>query len=485
MRTVVLGDGGQDICLLSWNSPGGLCRHLFHSNRRNFQPMPPSGGNEYRILIRDRVGRVIQRHIVAASAREARKRAKAFLVFHEGRIQSIRQKRRYVYRVKRSGKTIEGSQTAYARAEVVTALQRLGFEVKSVRRNYSFMQSAPATEIVSFVSQSAKLLEQKLPFHEVLHLMANNTREKNLRAALREIINDLRNGTDSREAFLRQAPVLGYHTSLLLGIATKSGDMRSIFESVARLVERQADFKKGLLSSLMLPGITAVTLVIAIGFYVLYLLPKMMDLLGPMIEEVPPMTAWTLEMSAVVGANLYFIGGAIFASLVAFYFWVSSPEGKVQYHRFIIRVPYFGGILRNTSVEIFCRVLGIMYTSSGENIDVIQIAADASGNSYFSKQVRTVAVPMMLKYGSELGRALDATKFFPEMVVSRFRTGAETGSVKATAVQLADYYQMENGYAMKNLTNVIEMIVTVMITLSLVFLTYLSSETASIRIQGM
>ena len=447
--------------------------------------MPPTGGNEFRILIRDTAGRIVQRHIIASSMRDARKRAKAFLVFHPGRVQSVRQKRRYVYRVKRGSKIIEGSQTAYSRGEVVTALQRLGFDVRSVRRTYGFMQKAPATEIVSFVTQCAKLLEQKLPFHEVLYLMANNTRERNLRAALREIINDLRNGMDSREAFLRQSAVIGYHTALMLGIATKSGDMRSIFESVARLVERQADFKKGLLSALMLPGITALTLVMALGFYVLYLLPKMMELLGPMIDQVPPLTAWTLEMSDWLRGNIYIIAGTVIAVCTSFYFWVSSANGRVQYHMFIIRVPYFGRILRNTSVEIFCRVLGIMYTSSGENIDAIQIAAEASGNTYFSKQIKTVAVPQMLKYGTEFARALESTKFFPEMVISRFRTGAETGSVKATAVALADYYQMENGYAMKNLTNVIEMTVTIMITLSLVFLTYLSSETAAIRIQGM
>jgi type IV pilus assembly protein PilC len=344
--------------------------------------------------------------------RDARRRAKAFLVFHNGKIQSVRQKRRYVYRVKRGAKIIEGSQSAYGRGEVVTALQRLGFEVKSVRRTYGFLQKAPATEVVSFVTQCAKLLEQKLPFHEVLYLMANNTRERNLRAALREIINDLRNGMDSREAFLRQTPAFGYHTALMLGIATKSGDMRSIFESVARLVERQADFKKGLASSLMLPGITALTLVIAIGFYVLYLLPKMFELLGPMIDEVPPLTAWTLEMSDWLSANLYLVAGVIVATCAGFYFWVSSPKGRLQYHHFIIHVPYFGRILRNTSVEIFCRVLGIMYTSSGENIDAIQIAADASGNSYFSNQIRTVAVPAMLKYGTEFARSLESTNFF-------------------------------------------------------------------------
>jgi type IV pilus assembly protein PilC len=124
-----------------------------------------------------------------------------------------------------------------------------------------------------------------------------------------------------------------------------------------------------------------------------------------------------------------------------------------------------------------------MYTSSGENIDAIQIAGDASGNPYLAHQIRTVAIPLMLRFGVELGKAIEETGFFSEIVISRFKTGAETGNVKATAIQVADYYQMENGYAMKNLANVIEMSVTIMITLSLVFLTYLSSETANVRIK--
>ena len=266
-------------------------------------------------------------------------------------------------------------------------------------------------------------------------------------------------------------------------IATKSGDMKEIFESVAQLVERQADFKKGLTSSLMLPGITALTLVGAIGFYVFSLLPNMMEMLGPRMKKIPPLTAFTLEMSGWFNENFLFLAGFIILLCIGFYLYISSPKGRLNMHRILIRIPYFGRILRDTSIEMFSRVFGIMYTSSGENIDVIQIAGDASGNPYLAHQIRTVAIPLMLRFGVELGKALQETGFFPEIVISRFKTGAETGNVKATALQVADYFQMENGYAMKNLANVIEMSVTIMITLSLVFLTYLSSETANIKIK--
>jgi len=52
-----------------------------------------------------------------------------------------------------------------------------------------------------------------------------------------------------------------------------------------------------------------------------------------------------------------------------------------------------------------------------------------------------------------------------------------------TSVQLADYYEMENRYAMKNLVNVIEVGVSLVIMVSMVFLTLLSSETATVKIE--
>ena len=111
------------------------------------------------------------------------------------------------------------------------------------------------------------------------------------------------------------------------------------------------------------------------------------------------------------------------------------------------------------------------------------MAAEASGNTYLSHRIRTVTIPSMLKYGTDLGRALSAANFFPDVFISRFGTASETGAVKDTALQVADYYQMENQFSMKNLTGIIEISITVVIMMALVFLTLLSTETASLNIQ--
>lgn len=444
--------------------------------------MPQLSASEYQIQATNQAGRPLQRYITATSIFAARARAKALAKTHQWTIKSIRKKKNYAYRVKRGPSIIDGVQNAYSRDEVTAALKKLGFEVKSVRRVYDIKMAASSDEIVTFIGTSAKLLEQKLSYNDILNVMAGNVRDKNLKRALKEIIKDLKEGIDSREAFLRQGKVMGHETALMLGIASKSGDMHAIFESVARFVERQADFKKGLLSSMILPAVTSLALVGALAFYVLYLLPEMVEMLGPMTGEIPTMTRITLEISEVIKDNILLIFLVTFAFLGAFYAYILSSNGRVVFDRFIVTVPYLGRILRNTSTEMFCRVLGIMYTS-GENIDAIQHAAEASRNRFLEKQIKNVSVPTMLKYGTEFAKAMEMTTFFPDMVISRFRTASETGSVKQTAVQVADYYEMENRYAMKNLINVIEVGVSMIIMGSMVFLTLLSSETATIKIE--
>jgi type IV pilus assembly protein PilC len=444
--------------------------------------MPQLSASEYRIQATDSTGRAIQRYVTAMSTLAARKRAKDLAKNYGWKKISVERKRSYAYRVLRGGNQIDGVQSAYSKEEVVAALGKLGFTVKSVNRFYDVRFAASSEEVVTFIGTSAKLLEQKLPYNEILLIMSTHVRDKNLRNALKAIIRDLKDGVDSRDAFLRQGKVFGYDTALMLGIASKSGDMQAIFESVAHFVERQAEFKKGLLSSMILPAVTTLALVGALVFYVMYLLPRMVEMLKPMMGEMPPLTAFSMKVSAILRENIIVICLAVAAALGAFYSYVMSVNGRVWFHKWIIRIPYIGRILRNTSSELFCRVLGILYTS-GENIDAIQHAAEASRNRYLEKQMKTVAVPTMLKYGTEFWKAMEMVGFFPEMVISRFRTAAETGSVKATSVQLADYYEMENHYAMKNLVNTIELGVTVVIMVAMVFLTLLSSETASIKIK--
>ena len=87
----------------------------------------------------------------------------------------------------------------------------------------------------------------------------------------------------------------------------------------------------------------------------------------------------------------------------------------------------------------------------------------------------------MLEKGKGLTEAFEATGVFTPTAISRLNSGAETGTVRHTALQLAEYYEKETTYKLANAIEVIQLAVSMIIMLVLTGLTLVSSETATIR----
>lgn len=140
-----------------------------------------------------------------------------------------------------------------------------------------------------------------------------------------------------------------------------------------------------------------------------------------------------------------------------------------------------GTLIHKTIIEIFCRVFYSLYSGSGENIDVIRIAAEATGNKYFETQVKTISIPMMLSHGKGLHEALEASSVFTKTALSRLHAGAETGTVRATALQLANYYERDTTYKLKSVVEYVQLAVALIIMVVMTAITIVSSETAVIK----
>jgi type IV pilus assembly protein PilC len=359
----------------------------------------------------------------------------------------------------------------------------MGYRVIYVRKKLcgSKQRAAPAVEIITFVRMSADLMRQKLPFNEILLLLMNDITNPALKDAVKEINSELKQGKDSEKVFMKQAPVFGKFTANMLGLASKSGNMTEIYESTAKFLERNAQFKRNLKSALIMPLVTLFILFLACLFYVGYIFPATAEMFEKFHIDLPPMTKATLGFSRWLTANAIPVTIVIVAPIILFGRFITTERGRFLLDKSIIKVPIVGPLLHKTAIEIYCRVFYALYSGSGENIDVIRMAAEACGNKYMEHQIKTIAIPMMLEKGKGLTEAFQATGVFTATAISRFNSGAETGTVKNTAMQLAEYYEKETTYKLANAIEAIQLSVSMIIMLVLTALTLVSSETATIR----
>jgi type IV pilus assembly protein PilC len=169
---------------------------------------------------------------------------------------------------------------------------------------------------------------------------------------------------------------------------------------------------------------------------------------------------------------------------VGTWLFLRSKRGTFIWHRFLIRMPVLGSLLHKLNIEIFCRVFSVLYSGSGDNINVIKIAAEACGNTYMEHQIKTVTVPMMLAQGTDLVKSMEASGVFTPMALARFRSGNETGNVRNAAQQMADYYENETTLKLRATVEGIQTVVAIVITLAIMALTVISSEIALISPQA-
>ncbi|MGH1361913.1 MAG: type II secretion system F family protein [Calditrichia bacterium] len=427
-------------------------------------------------------GRAVQGVIAADSLSEAKIKVQQLAIKHKVAINAIKKRKTFMYKVRKGTEApVSGEQTAFSKEEVEIALKRLGYTIISINpKLFDFKMKPPATEIVTFVRVSADLLREKLPYNEVLQLLMNDIENNTLKSAIKEINNDLRQGKDSEEAFIKQERVLGRFTARMLGLASKSGNMADIYDSTAKFLERDAEFKRNLKSALITPLFTLAILFGACFFYIAYIFPETAKLFLKLGSGLPPLTTATLAFSDFLVANMWWMLLLLTGLIGVLMWWVSTPKGKYIKDRFIIRIPVLGSLIHKTSIEIFCRVFNALYSGSGENIDAIRLAAEASGNKYIEEKVKSVAIPMMLSQGKGLVEAFEATGVFTKTAISRFNSGAETGTVKRSAEQIANYYEKETVYKLNNAIEFIQLIIAMIIMLVISGLTVISSETAMI-----
>jgi type IV pilus assembly protein PilC len=339
----------------------------------------------------------------------------------------------------------------------------------------------PAKDIVMFIRLSADLLREKLPYDEILNLLSNDMDNKALKQTLKEINQDLKDGKDGAEVFGKQADALGKFPAHMLGVASKSGNMVEIYESTAKFLERNEEFKKNLKSALIMPAVVVVALLAAVLFYVAYIFPETANMFLKFDIELPPMTAATLAMSTWLQSNALVILGLLAVIGVLMGRFATSAKGRFMLSQYMLKIPVIGTLMHKTSIEIWCRVFYSLYSGSGENVEAIRIAAEACRSPYMERQIKEIAIPMMLKEGQGLVEALEKTDVFTKNALSRLHSGAETGTIRETAIQVANYYEKETTHKLRNIIDLIQVAIAMAIMVVMTAITIISSETAVIK----
>jgi MSHA biogenesis protein MshG len=209
-------------------------------------------------------------------------------------------------------------------------------------------------------------------------------------------------------------------------------------------------------------------IVIAMFFLNIKVIPKFATMFEAVEMELPLMTRVLIGTSEFFVAYWYLILFGIVTAVWGFRTYVKTPSGLLWWDKSKLSLPLVGKIIHWATVARFARALHITSTAGVPVASALPVVASAVDNAWVESKVR--GMQQRIEQGSSITEAAMISNLFPPLVIQMLRIGEETGELDRLIAEVAEYYEREVDYNVKNLSSVIEPILIVVIGLMVLVL---------------
>ncbi len=324
--------------------------------------------------------------------------------------------------------------------------------------------SVGTAHLATFCRQAAAYLDAGVDLIKSL----GNLETQFARSALGPVLGRLqlavRRGDALAEAMAREPQAFDSLFLSMMKVAEARGGVPETLRLMADHYDARLRLIRQARSALIYP---VVVLVIASGVVALltyFVLPVFVSLLedfaGRGQADIPMPTRIRMGFSRFVQSHGWWaiplaIAAAVFALTRAY----RTPSGKSALDELALRIPVLGKLLRMIETTRFARTLSALLEGGVDIGTSIDLTADVVRLVPFRRALRGARTAVM--EGTELSRALRISGRFGPDVVAIVDSGEETGKLPESLAHLADDYEEQVAYMVKNLGSLIQPLILV------------------------
>lgn len=379
---------------------------------------------------------------------------------------------------KETGEVVEGTLEASDERSLMERLSQSGYFVSSVSEEHaqSRSQEEPLVgfakvskrDISQFARQLATMLHSGLTILQAFDILIEQSENKKLRQVLIQVRKDMAEGLSLSNALRKQSQVFSLLFVNTLRVGEESGQLEEVLNQLAVFLERELDLRAKIKSGTMYPALLTFTAISVIIFLVTFVFPKFAYVFTRAKVPLPIPTRLLLQLSGFLRSEWYFITAGIAAFVLCLVVYIGTASGKMKFDRFKLSLPLFGTLIRKIVISRVARSLEILVRSGVGILLSLRIAAESAGNTVFEKAIGEVETAV--REGGSITAPLRETGEFPSMVVRMVGVGEQTGRLEEAFRNVADDYEKQADYAVKNIMTVLEPVLVFIIAGSIAFI---------------
>ena len=324
------------------------------------------------------------------------------------------------------------------------------------------------TDQIFFCRQMYTLLKAGVPILQALRGLRNSSQNPTLAKVIGSIGDGLESGMDLTSAVNRHNDAFPPLFISMVQIGETTGSLPASFLQLAAYLDRERITRESIKQALRYPSMVLVAISVAMIIINIFVIPAFAKIYAGFKAELPWATKILIGVSnySVAYWPLILLGSGLLVLAARWY--TGTPQGRYRWHKLMLHLPIVGSLLMRATLGRFARALAITIKSGVPLVQGISVVSRAVDNDFVSARVAQMREG--IERGESITRTAAGTALFPPLVLQMIAVGEETGAVDDLLIEVADYYEREVDYGLKNLSSAIEPILIVTIGIMVLIL---------------
>ena len=335
-------------------------------------------------------------------------------------------------------------------------------EVKEVKAK-KIPKKIPITEVITFTKKFETMVRAGLPILEAIKMIEEQTEHKGFRLLVSDIHQSVESGNTLSDSFEKFPGAFDNIYINLLRAGESSGKVQLFLSKLVINMEKQEKIKSSIKGAMTYPSILLIVAGAVVSLMLIFVVPVFEEMFEGKAGGLPAATQFVVNMSNFLRDPLR--GGILAITLVASFMSLSfairrSPKIKRGWHKLVLKLPLFGGLVINSSLSKIAMIQGNLRAAGVPEMEALDIAASASNNVIIKEAM--VNVRRGVFSGEPLSKLFEKTPdIFPPSFVALVSVGERTGNMEEMYGSIASYYESEMDVVIGRLTVMLEPIMMV------------------------
>jgi type II secretory pathway component PulF len=374
------------------------------------------------------------------------------------------------------GAMVEGKYLAPDRAGVIRHLEQLDMIPVSVsddqvgnatmksKLDINLFDGINNLDRITIVRNLAAATKSGLDILQALDILTIDATKKKIRTTMSGVKASMQNGQSLADAFAAQPNVLNKSITGMIRAGESTGRLAFTLDEVSTNLARDNAMSRKIRSAFAYPAILLSMSAAVVALLLGFVLPRLQSLFASAHTKLPLVTR---VMSALSSAFTWSpaLDIAILVVLVTAVITIQrSEKGREQVLRILFHIPLIREVMKKLALVRFTRTLGYMIGSGTSITEALILTSDAVGNPYYKDAI--LDAEKQLQIGVPFSGTFEKYKdLFPHFLISLITVGEKTGTLETVLKTFANFYEEEVEAALKDMTNVIEPILLVVMGL--------------------